>query len=120
MLNNWVSTYQFNDSIFLWALILVPIAILLYALLKIKNRESLQISSLTLFSGLGNGYLSYINHVKFGIKLFALALLIIGMARPQISMNAHTETEHKGRNRYCYFNGCIWQYACSRFFTKSI
>ena len=25
MLNNWVSTYQFNDSIFLWALILVLI-----------------------------------------------------------------------------------------------
>ncbi len=39
MLNNWISTYQFNDSIFLWALILVPIAILLYELLKIKNRE---------------------------------------------------------------------------------
>ena len=93
MLNNWISTYQFNDSIFLWALILVPVAILLYALLKIKNRESLQISSLTLFSGLGNNYLSYINHVKFGVKLFALALLIVGMARPQISMNAHTETE---------------------------
>ena len=50
MLNNWISTYQFNDSIFLWALILVPVAILLYALLKIKNRESLQISSLMLFS----------------------------------------------------------------------
>ena len=28
-----------------------------------------------------------------GVKLIALALLIIGMARPQISMNAHTETE---------------------------
>ena len=39
MLNNWISTYQFNDSIFLWALILVPVAILLYALLKIKNRS---------------------------------------------------------------------------------
>jgi len=65
-MNKWISTYQFYDSIFLWALILVPVSILLYVLLKIKKRESLQISSLTLFSGLGNGYLSYINHIKFG------------------------------------------------------
>ncbi|GIR59564.1 MAG: hypothetical protein CM15mP65_21450 [Crocinitomicaceae bacterium] len=54
-MNKWISTYQFYDSIFLWALILVPVSILLYVLLKIKKRESLQISSLTLFSGLGNG-----------------------------------------------------------------
>ena len=68
-MNKWLSTYQFNDSIFLWALILVPVSILIYVLLKINKRESLQISSLTLFSGLSNGYLSYISHIKFGVKL---------------------------------------------------
>ena len=92
-MSNWLSKYQFNDAIILWGLTLIPIAIVIYIFFKKSKKESLNISSTSLFNGINNGYSKYITHGKFGLKLIALTLLIIGMARPQISMNAHSETE---------------------------
>ena len=92
-MSNWFSKYQFNDAIILWGLTLIPIAIVIYIFFKKSKKEPLNISSTSLFHGIKNGYSKYITHGKFGLKLIALTLLIIGMARPQISMNAHSETE---------------------------
>ena len=92
-MSNWLSKYQFNDAIILWGLTLIPIAIVIYIFFKKSKKEPLNISSNSLFHGINNGYSKYITHGKFGLKLIALTLLIIGMARPQISMNAHSETE---------------------------
>ena len=92
-MSNWLSKYQFNDAIILWGLTLIPIAIVIYIFFKKSKKEPLNISSTSLFHGINNGYSKYITHGKFGLKLIALTLLIIGMARPQISMNAHSETE---------------------------
>ena len=92
-MSNWLSKYQFNDAIILWGLTLIPIAIVIYIFFKKSKKEPLNISSTSLFHGINSGYSKYITHGKFGLKLIALTLLIIGMARPQISMNAHSETE---------------------------
>jgi Ca-activated chloride channel family protein len=92
-MNSWFNKYQFSDQWVLWFLLLIPIAIVIYIFLNHKKSESIKISSIDLFDGISNNYISIYKHLKISLKLLGLSFLIIAMARPQVAMEAHSETE---------------------------
>jgi Ca-activated chloride channel family protein len=91
--NNWLTKYQFTDQWALWLLLLVPISILIYLYSNNKKNEHIKISSLELFKGTTESYISFYQHLKFSLKLLGLSFLVIAMARPQVAIEAHSETE---------------------------
>ena len=93
-MNNWLDKYQFSDQWALWILLIIPVAILIYLVLNYKKNEDIKVSSIDLFNGVPNNkYISLFKYLKFGLKLLGISFLIIAMARPQIAMEAHSETE---------------------------
>ena len=92
-MNNWLNKYQFTDQWALWLLLLVPISILIYLYSNNKKNEHIKISSLELFKGTTESYVSFYKHLKFSLKLLGLSFLVIAMARPQVAIEAHSETE---------------------------
>tara|TARA_B100001287_G_scaffold38285_1_gene27578 strand:- start:1681 stop:2706 length:1026 start_codon:yes stop_codon:yes gene_type:complete len=91
--NNWLNKYQFTDQWALWILLLVPISVLIYLYSNNNKNEHIKISSLELFKGTTKSYLSFYQHIKFSLKLLGLSFLVIAMARPQVAIEAHSETE---------------------------
>ena len=85
--------YQFNNQWVLWLLLLIPVAIIIYTYINKNKHESLTISSLDLFRGIPESYLANYRHLLFALKLLGLGFLVIAMARPQIAIEAHSETE---------------------------
>ncbi len=92
-MNNWLNKYQFTDQWALWILLLVPISVLIYLYSNNNKNEHIKISSLELFKGTTKSYLSFYQHIKFSLKLLGLSFLVIAMARPQVAIEAHSETE---------------------------
>ena len=92
-MNNWLNKYQFHDEWALWFLLIIPVAILINFGLNIKKNEAVKISSIDLFKGIQDHYTKLYKHIKFTLKLIALGFLTIAMARPQVAMEAHSETE---------------------------
>ncbi|MFL2585730.1 MAG: vWA domain-containing protein [Parvicellaceae bacterium] len=92
-MNSWFDKYQFSDQWALWLLFIIPIAFLCYLFLNLKRNQSIKISSLDLFKGIRNQYMTVFKHLKFGLKLLGISFLIIAMARPQVATEAHSETE---------------------------
>jgi Ca-activated chloride channel family protein len=92
-MNSWFNKYQFSDQWVLWFLLVIPISIVIYIYLNHKKSESIKISSIDLFDGISNNYISIYKHLKISLKLLGLSFLIIAMARPQVAMEAHSETE---------------------------
>jgi Ca-activated chloride channel homolog len=75
-----------NPELFhlLWAL--VPI-VAWYIIRQKKMSASLQISTLKGFSGAPKTWKHYLRHLLFALRVFALALLVVALARPQSSEN---------------------------------
>ncbi len=92
-MNNWLNKYQFTDQWALWILLLVPISVLIYLYSNNNKNEHIKISSLELFKGTTKSYVSFYQHIKFSLKLLGLSFLVIAMARPQVAIEAHSETE---------------------------
>lgn len=79
----------------LWALLLIPF-LTAYYLWKHKDAHPvLVVSSLEGFNNTGTGIRNILRHVLFGFRMLGLALLIIVIARPQIS-NRWENVETKG------------------------
>jgi Ca-activated chloride channel homolog len=77
----------FANPHLLYLLLLIPLLVAWYIYRLKKNNADIQISS---FDGFGNGIKSvrlYFYHVLFVLKLLAIALIIIAVARPQSSLN---------------------------------
>lgn len=69
----------------LWLLLLLPILLLLYVLWRRKQQASLRMPSLHFLDGIGGGIRVYLRHSVFALRLLALGLIIIALARPQSS-----------------------------------
>ena len=69
----------------LWLLLLLPVLLLIYVLWRRKQQASLRMPSLHFLDGVGGGVRVYLRHSVFGLRLLALGLIIIALARPQSS-----------------------------------
>ena len=81
---------EFANPRLLWLLLLVPLAILWYILRHKKQEASLQFSDLKGFAQLPKTWKAYLRHLLFAMKMAALALLIVALARPQSSSTNST------------------------------
>lgn len=69
----------------LWLLLLLPVLLLIYVLWRRMQQASLRMPSLHFLDGVGGGVRVYLRHSVFALRLLALGLIIIALARPQSS-----------------------------------
>ena len=81
---------EFANPKLLWLLLLVPLVILWYVLRHKKQETSMQFSDTYGFAKLPKTWKSYLRHLLFALKMAALALLIVALARPQSSSTNST------------------------------
>ena len=85
-----LTTYQFHDPNLLWLLLVIPLILIGYFWQSAKRTSTLKIPSLEFTLGTSNNKISWFKHVIFGLKLFTLAFLILGLARPQLSVESQS------------------------------
>lgn len=76
---------EFANPNLLWLLLIVPAAIVWYVLRHKKQEASVRFSDLSGFAKLPKTWKAYLRHLLFALKVAALALLIVALARPQSS-----------------------------------
>ena len=81
---------EFANPKLLWLLLLVPLVILWYVLRHKKQEASMQFSDTYGFAKLPKTWKSYLRHLLFALKMAALALLLVALARPQSSSTNST------------------------------
>ena len=81
---------EFANPKLLWLLLLVPALIVWYILRHKKQEASLSFSDLKGFVKLPKTWKAYLRHLLFALKMAALALLIVALARPQSSSTNST------------------------------
>ena len=81
---------EFANPKLLWLLLLVPLAIIWYILRHKKQEASLNFSDLKGMVKLPKTWKAYLRHLLFALKMAALALLIVALARPQSSSTNST------------------------------
>ena len=81
---------EFANPKLLWLLLLVPLTILWYVLRHKKQEASMQFSDTHGFAKLPKTWKAYLRHLLFALKMAALALLIVALARPQSSSTNST------------------------------
>lgn len=75
---------EFLNKEFFWLFLLLPLAILWYVLKRKRQTAELKISSIKGFQ-VGNSLLPKLRPLLFVLRLLALAILIIALARPRTS-----------------------------------
>ncbi|MBI4945422.1 MAG: VWA domain-containing protein [Bacteroidetes bacterium] len=78
---NFFSNISFAHPMLLWLLVVIPILIASYVLRN--NWGEIQISSLANFLLTARSFKEYLKHFMFAMKLIAIGLLIVVVARPQ-------------------------------------
>ena len=81
---------EFANPKLLWLLLLVPLAIVWYILRHKKQEAAVSFSDLKGMVKLPKTWKSYLRHLLFALKMVALALLIVALARPQSSSTNST------------------------------
>ena len=81
---------EFANPKLLWLLLLVPLAIIWYILRHKKQEASVNFSDLNGMVKLPKTWKAYLRHLLFTLKMAALALLIVALARPQSSSTNST------------------------------
>ena len=81
---------EFANPKLLWLLLLVPLSILWYVLRHKKQEASVRFSDMKGFTQLPKTWKAYLRHLLFALKMAALALLIVAVARPQSSSTNST------------------------------
>lgn len=81
---------EFANPKLLWLLLLVPVLTLWYILRHKKQEASLSFSDLKGMVKLPKTWKAYLRHLLFALKMAALALLIVALARPQSSSTNST------------------------------
>ena len=81
---------EFANPKLLWLLLLVPLAIVWYVLRHKKQEASVRFSDMSDFVKLPKTWKAYLRHLLFALKMAALALLIVALARPQSSSTNST------------------------------
>lgn len=69
----------------LWLLLLLPALLIIYIVWRRRQQASLRVPSLLFISGVRDGLRVYLRHVLFALRLLALGLIIVALARPQSS-----------------------------------
>ncbi|MBI4930241.1 MAG: VWA domain-containing protein [Bacteroidetes bacterium] len=72
---------SFAQPMLLWLLVLIPILVFFYIFRN--NFSEFKISSFDNFSSIGKSYKEYLKHFMFTMKMIAVGLLIVVLARPQ-------------------------------------
>ncbi len=85
----------FENSQFFWLFLAMPILIAWYIWKRNQQQASLKISSIKGFT-MGSSWLSKLKPVLFALRLIALALLIVAMARPRTVEISTKTTSTKG------------------------
>ena len=86
-----IGNLEFNNTEFFWLLLLLPLVILWYVLKNKKQTAELRISSIKGFKT-RKSVVPKLKHGLFILRLLALALLIVALARPQ-SVDVSTKTD---------------------------
>jgi len=91
---NFFSQLVFAQPLWLFGLIAIPVLVANYWYKNKHQNASLQLSSLEWTKGLKTNIRTRFRHTPFVLRMIALALLIIVMARPQIfTKQKHTNIE---------------------------
>ena len=69
----------------LWLLLLLPALLIIYIVWRRRQQASLRIPSLSFLSEVRGGLRVYLRHSLFALRLLALGLIIVALARPQSS-----------------------------------
>ena len=69
----------------LWLLLLLPALLIICTVWRRRQQASLRVPSLLVFRGVRGGLRVYLRHVLFALRLLALGLIIVALARPQSS-----------------------------------
>ena len=81
---------EFANPKLLWLLLIVPLAIVWYILRHKKQEAAVSFSDLKGMAKLPKTWKAYLRHLLFALKMAALALLIVALARPQSSSTNST------------------------------
>lgn len=77
--------FRFEHSYILWGLVLIPIMLILFGLVKAwRKKARARFAEIDLFTQLMPNYSNFRYNMKFVLFLIAYGLLIIGIANPQI------------------------------------
>ncbi len=79
----------------LWGLLLLPLLLLVYILWRKKQEATVLLPSLRGLKGHGGGLRAYLRHSVFILRLLAIGLIIVALARPQ-SSSSWTEDRVEG------------------------
>ncbi len=91
---NFISQIVFTQPYWLIALVAIPILVANYWIKNKSHNASLQLSSLAWTDNLRANLRTRLRHTPFVLRMIAIALLIIVMARPQIfTKQKHTNIE---------------------------
>ena len=80
----------FANPMFLWGLLIIPLAIVWYVFRHKKQEASVRFSDLQGFETLPKSWKVYARHLLFALQMAALGLLIVAMARPQSTSTSET------------------------------
>jgi Ca-activated chloride channel homolog len=78
---------KFAEPIFLYLLLVIPVMIAFYIIKQQNVTASVRMPGLESFSGTGITFRHYLRHILFALRVAAIALLIIVLARPQKTDN---------------------------------
>ena len=73
----------FAEPAFFYLLVLVPVIIAFYLLKQQKASAALRMPGLSPFNNSKRSFRHYLRHILFVLRVFAIILLIIVLARPQ-------------------------------------
>jgi Ca-activated chloride channel family protein len=75
--------YRFADPYFLYFLLIIPILVYYHIARRKPKTATLQYSNLGIVKSAGKSRWTFYRHVLFGLRIIALAFLILALARPQ-------------------------------------
>lgn len=78
-----MNNITFADPAFLFLLLAIPVLVAFYVLKQHKASAALRMPGLQPLASAGNTFRNYLRHALFAIRILALTLIIIVIARPQ-------------------------------------
>jgi Ca-activated chloride channel family protein len=82
-----IARLHFADPEYLWLLLLLPVVVTLYWYRLRHYTVPMQMSSTVAFRQASAGWKNYTRYGLFGLRMIAIAMLILALARPQTNMN---------------------------------
>jgi Ca-activated chloride channel homolog len=91
----WPGDIQFAEKQWFWALLVIPVMAGWYLWRRRKREAELSFSSFTLFKGVQASMRAQFRHVLAGMRMLAMTLMILALARPQ-SRSSWTDSKTEG------------------------